>query len=34
MKVDLQTFSQLHYAAYVLEEPRLRKNLKLISSVA
>ena len=34
MKVDLQTFSQLHYPAYVLEELRLRKNLKLISSVA
>lgn len=34
MKVDLQTFSQLHSPAYVLEELRLRKNLKLISSVA
>ena len=34
MKVDLQTFSQLHHPAYVLEELRLRKNLKLISSVA
>ena len=34
MKVDLQTFSQLHHPAYVLEEQRLRKNLELISHVA
>ena len=34
MKVDLQTFSQLHHPAYVLEEQRLRKNLELISNVA
>ena len=34
MKVDLQTFSQLHHPAYVLEEQRLRKNLELISNIA
>jgi len=34
MKVDLQTFSQLHHPAYVLEEQRLRNNLELISKVA
>ena len=34
MKVDLQTYSQLHHPAYVLEEQRLRKNLELISNVA
>ena len=34
MKVDLQTYSQLHHPAYVLEEQRLCKNLELISNVA
>ncbi len=34
MKVDLTTFGQVHYPVYVLEERRLRDNLKLIASVA
>lgn len=34
MKVNLATYEELHRPAYVLEESRLRENLKLISSVA
>lgn len=34
MKVNLTTFEELHNPCYVLEEPRLRRNLKLISRVA
>ena len=34
MKVDLTTFGQVHYPVYVLEERRLRDNLKLIAGVA
>ena len=34
MKVNLTTFEQVHYPVYILEEQRLRNNLKLIASVA
>ncbi len=34
MKVDKESFSQLHSPTYVLEEERLRNNLSLISEVA
>lgn len=34
MKINLTTFEQVHRPVYVLEEPRLRRNLKLISQVA
>lgn len=34
MKVDLNTFKELHRPVYVLEESRLRHNLELISRVA
>jgi carboxynorspermidine decarboxylase len=34
MKVDLNTFEQIHNPIYILEEQRLRDNLALISSVA
>lgn len=33
MKVNLTTFEQVHYPVYILEEQRLRNNLKLIASV-
>ena len=34
MKVNLVTFEEVHYPVYVLEEQRLRDNLKLIAHVA
>lgn len=34
MKVDKESFSQIHSATYVLEEERLRNNLSLIRDVA
>lgn len=34
MKVNLTTFEEIHYPVYVLEEQRLRDNLKLIAHVA
>lgn len=34
MKVDRNTFQEIHHPIYVLEEGRLRKNLELIASVA
>ena len=34
MKVNLETFEEIHYPVYVLEEQRLRDNLKLIAHVA
>ena len=34
MKVNLTTFEQVHYPVYILEEQRLRNNLKLIAHVA
>ncbi len=34
MKLNLTTFEQVHYPVYILEEQRLRNNLKLIASVA
>ena len=34
MNIDLTTFEGLSRPAYILEEPRLRKNLELISHVA
>jgi carboxynorspermidine decarboxylase len=34
MKINLNTFEQLHRPAYVLEEWRLRRNLELIARVA
>ena len=34
MKVNLATFEEIHYPVYVLEEQRLRDNLKLIAHVA
>lgn len=34
MKVDLNTFAQIHNPIYILEEQRLRNNLALISDVA
>lgn len=34
MKTDFSTFNGLHRPAYVLEESKLRKNLKLIASIA
>ena len=34
MKANLTTFEQVHYPVYILEEQRLRNNLKLIASVA
>lgn len=34
MKVDLNTFENIHRPMYVLEEKRLRRNLELISDVA
>ena len=34
MKVNLATFEEVHYPVYVLEEQRLRDNLKLIAHVA
>ena len=30
MKVNLATFEEVHYPVYVLEEQRLRDNLKLM----
>ena len=34
MKVNLNTFEEVHKPCYVLEESRLRRNLELISGVA
>ncbi len=34
MKVDLETFKELHRPVYVLEKSRLRRNLELIAQVA
>lgn len=34
MKVDRNTFQEIHHPIYVLEEGRLRNNLELIASVA
>ena len=34
MKINTETFEQLHRPAYLLEEDRLRRNLSLISRVA
>src|SRR5574344_1588475 len=34
MKVNLQTFEEINKPIYILEENRLRSNLKLISNIA
>ena len=34
MKINIDTFEDLHRPAYVLEEWRLRRNLELIARVA
>ena len=34
MKVNKETFSEVHQPVYVLEEARLRRNLALIKRVA
>jgi carboxynorspermidine decarboxylase len=34
MKVNVQTYKEVHFPIYVLEERRLRRNLELIRSVA